>query len=78
VAYRPKKGGNKFMGISKKRGPKPKGGIRIILRLLPDLITALDEEQKRSGRTRTDLIQRAIEAQYLGKRRKTDWEPPKR
>ena len=54
------------------------GGIRIILRLLPDLVTALDAEQKRSGRTRTDLIQRAIEAQYMGKRRKTDWEPPKR
>lgn len=61
-----------------KRGPKPKGGIRIILRLLPDLVEALDEEQKRSGRTRTDLIQRAIEAQYLGKRRKTDWEPSRK
>jgi len=62
----------------KKRGPEPKGGIRVILRLLPDLVTALEEEQKRSGRTRTDLIQRAIEAQYLGKRRQTDWEPPKK
>lgn len=61
----------------KKRGPEPKGGIRIILRLLPDLVAALEAEQKRSGRTRTDLIQRAIEAQYLGKRRKSDWEPPK-
>jgi hypothetical protein len=63
--------------MHKKRGPQPKGGIRIILRLLPDLVTALDAEQKRSGRTRTDLIQRAIEAHYLGKRRKSDWEPPK-
>jgi hypothetical protein len=66
------------MNPKKKRGPQPKGGIRIILRLLPDLVTALDVEQKRSGRTRTDLIQRAIEAQYMGKRRKTDWEPPKK
>lgn len=66
------------MDFQKKRGPKPKGGIRIILRLLPDLVTALDAEQRRSGGTRTDLIQRAIEAQYMGKRRKTDWEPPKR
>jgi hypothetical protein len=65
------------MAMKKKRGPQPKGGIRIILRLLPDLVTALDEEQKRSGRTRTDLIQRAIESQYLGKRRKSDWEPAK-
>lgn len=61
----------------KKRGPQPKGGIRVILRLLPDLVTALDAEMKRSGRTRTDLMQRAIEAQYLGKRRETDWKPTK-
>ena len=61
----------------KKRGPQPKGGIRVILRLLPDLVTELDAEMKRSGRTRTDLMQRAIEAQYLGKRRETDWKPPK-
>lgn len=60
-----------------KRGPQPKGGIRIILRLLNDHIAVLDAEVKRSGRTRTDLIQRAIEAQYMGKRRETDWRPTK-
>ena len=60
-----------------KRGPQPKGGIRIILRLLNDHIGALEAEVKRSGRTRTDLIQRAIEAQYMGRRRQTDWKPPK-
>jgi hypothetical protein len=65
------------MNQKKKPGPRPKGGIRIILRLLPDLVTALDAEQKRSGRTRTDLIQRAIEAQYMRKRRETDWRHPK-
>ncbi len=60
-----------------KRGPKPLGGIRIILRLLPDEVEALDAEQQRSKRTRTELIRRAIASSYMGKRRDTDWKPPK-
>ncbi len=65
------------MNTKRKRGPQPKGGIRVIIRLFPDLVETLEVEQKRSGRTRTDLIQRAIEAQYMRKRRETDWRPPK-
>jgi len=66
------------MDMKKKRGPKPLGGIRIILRLLPDEVTALDAEQQRSKRTRTELIRRAIAYTYMGKRRQLDWEPPRK
>jgi len=58
----------------KKRGPKPLGGIRIILRLLPDEIEALDKEQQRSKRTRTELIRRAVLIAYTNKRRDVDRE----
>ena len=56
-----------------KRGRKPVGGIRIILRLTPPEVKALEEKQKESGASRTELIRRAIEAAYLGKRRASDW-----
>lgn len=59
--------------VLKKRGRKPVGGIRIILRLTPPEVKALEEKQKESGASRTELIRRAIEAAYLGKRRESDW-----
>ncbi len=56
-----------------KRGRRPLGGIRIILRLTPPEVKALEEKRKETGVTRTELIRRAIEAAYLGKRRASDW-----
>jgi hypothetical protein len=50
--------------VKKKRGPKPLGGLRIILRILPYQVELLDKVQKRTGITRTQLIQRAIDTVY--------------
>jgi hypothetical protein len=60
----------------RKYGPRPKGGSKILTRLLDSHLEALASEKDRSGRTRTELIQRAIEAMYMGKRRKSDWVQP--
>ena len=56
-----------------KRGRKPVGGLRIILRLTPQEVAVLEEKQKQTGQSRTDLIRRAIDAFYFGKRRESDW-----
>ncbi len=60
--------------LKKKRGPKGKGGIRIILHLWPQQILALDEDRKKTGGSRAELIRRAIDAQYFRKRRESDRE----
>jgi hypothetical protein len=60
-------------GGAKKRGRKPLGGVRIILRLTPEEVQVLAEKQKQLGLSRTDLIRRAIGATYSAKRRETDW-----
>jgi len=56
-----------------KRGRKPIGGKRIILRLTPEEVTALERTSKETGQTRTTLIRHAIDGAYLKKRRKSDW-----
>ena len=58
----------------KKRGPKGKGGVRIIVHLWPQQIEALDDDRMKSGGSRAELIRRAIDAQYFKKRRETDKE----
>jgi len=58
-----------------KRGRKPVGGLRIILRLTPQEVQVLDEKHKQTGHSRTDLIRRAIDAFYFSKRRESDWSP---
>lgn len=63
-----------------KRGRKGFGGIRIMVHLTEEILKALEvevERQKDDRVTRAELIRRALEAQYLGKRRKSDWKPPK-
>ncbi len=60
----------------KKRGRKPLGGLRIILRLTPQEVQVLGEKQKELGLSRTDLIRRAIDAYYFTKRRESDWANP--
>lgn len=63
-----------------KRGRKGFGGIRVMVHLTEDILKALEvevERQKGDRVTRAELIRRALEAQYLGKRRKSDWKPPK-
>ncbi len=75
----PKKqnGGRKItdgeMSGAKKRGRKPMGGLRIILRLTPQQVLVLGEKHKETGLSRTDLIRRAIDAYYFTKRRESDW-----
>jgi hypothetical protein len=59
--------------MGKKRGRKPIGGMRIILRLTPEEVAVLDKRRKETGATRTTLIRHALDAAYLGKRRSTDW-----
>ena len=69
------------MNMQKKpHGRRGFGGIRIVVHLTAEILKALEmevERQKEDRITRAELIRRAIEAQYLGKRRKTDWKPPK-
>ncbi len=60
----------------KRRGRKPLGGLRIILRLTPQEVAVLDEKHRQTGHSRTDLIRRAIDAFYFSKRRESDWERP--
>lgn len=62
----------------RKRGRKPVGGLRIILRLTPQEVAVLDEKHKQTGHSRTDLIRRAIDAFYFSKRRQSDWEASSR
>lgn len=57
----------------KKRGRKPLGGLRVILRLTPDEVQVLSEKHKELGLNRSDLIRRAIDAYYFTKRRESDW-----
>ena len=64
-----------------KRGRKGFGGIRIMVHLTEEILKALEtevERRKDDRVTRAELIRRALEAQYLGKRRQSDWKPPKR
>ena len=69
-----KKISNVEVGGAKKRGRKPLGGMRIILRLTPQEVHILAEKQKQTGMSRTDLIRRAIGATYFTKRRSSDWD----
>ena len=50
--------------ISKKRGPKPKGAIGVLVRMPPDQIAALDgwAAQHPDIRSRPEAIRRLIEA----------------
>ncbi|GEM_PF-2454414 len=57
-----------------KRGRPSIGGMRVILRLTPEEVTALQRLSKETGETRTTLIRHAIDGAYLHKRRKADWE----
>jgi len=47
-----------------KRGRKPLGGLRIILRLLPFQVKLLRNIQTKTGISRTELIRRAIDKIY--------------
>ena len=47
-----------------KRGRKPLGGFRIILRLLPFQVKLLRKIQTKTGISRTELIRRAIDSVY--------------
>ena len=47
-----------------KRGRKPLGGFRIILRLLPFQVKLLRNIQTKTGISRTELIRRAIDKIY--------------
>jgi hypothetical protein len=64
------------MIMQKKRGPKPLGGTRVIIRLFQAELAALDAQQQKSKKTRTTLIREAIARAYMGKRRDSDWSTP--
>jgi hypothetical protein len=54
----------KKMKTKGKRGRKPLGGLRIILRLLPFQVKLLRKIQTKTGISRTELIRRAIDSVY--------------
>jgi hypothetical protein len=54
----------KKMKTKGKRGRKPLGGLRIILRLLPFQVKLLRKIQTKTGISRTELIRRAIDNIY--------------
>jgi hypothetical protein len=67
------------------RGRKGFGGIRIVVHLTEEILKALDaevERRKDDRISRAELIRRAIEARYLGRKRDDiDFikrEPPKK
>jgi metal-responsive CopG/Arc/MetJ family transcriptional regulator len=56
----------------KKRGRKGFGGIRVVVHLTEEILKALDvevERRKADRISRAELIRRAIEARYLGRKR---------
>jgi hypothetical protein len=65
---------NKVMDMKHKRGPKGKGGIRIILHIWPQQLEAIEKALVEDGGSRAELIRRAIDAYLFQKRRKSDRE----
>ena len=59
-----------------KRGPKPLGGIRIILRLTPSEVKLLEMRQQQTGLSRTELIRRAVDNYWTEKRQESNWKKP--
>jgi metal-responsive CopG/Arc/MetJ family transcriptional regulator len=62
------------MDMKKKRGPKGKGGIRVILHIWPQQLEAIEKILAEGGGSRAELIRRAIDAYIFKKRRETDRE----
>lgn len=62
------------MTMKKKRGPKGKGGIRIILHIWPQQKEAIDAALAKNGGTRAELIRTAINAHLFKLRRDSDRE----
>ena len=60
----------------KKRGPKPLGGLRIILRLTPSEVKLLEMRQQETGLSRTELIRRAVDNYWAEKRHESNWRKP--
>jgi len=64
------------------RGRTGFGGIRVVVHLTQEILTALEIERQKDTRvSRAELIRQAIEAKYLKKKRGDDItkrEPPKK
>jgi len=58
----------------KKRGPKGKGGIRIILHVWPQQLEAIKAYCAQDGSSRAEAIRSAINAFFFKKRRLADRE----